>query len=65
VAPWDDTAPAAVRLDGRRDGPPEDCGGLGCSVGTVKSATSRGMARLRELSNGPLAAATYREGTQR
>ena len=29
VAPWDDTAPAAVCLDGRRDGPPEDCGGLG------------------------------------
>jgi Plasmid pRiA4b ORF-3-like protein len=29
VAPWDSTAPAAVCLDGRRDGPPEDCGGLG------------------------------------
>lgn len=29
VATWDDTAPAAVCLDGRRDGPPEDCGGLG------------------------------------
>ena len=29
VAPWDDTAPAAACLDGRRDGPPEDCGGLG------------------------------------
>jgi hypothetical protein len=29
VAPWDDTAPAAVCLDGRRDGPPEDCGGPG------------------------------------
>jgi Plasmid pRiA4b ORF-3-like protein len=29
VAPWDDTAPAAVCLDGRRDGLPEDCGGLG------------------------------------
>jgi len=28
VAPWDDTAPVAVCLDGRRDGPPEDCGGL-------------------------------------
>ena len=28
VAPWDGTAPA-VCLDGRRDGPPEDCGGLG------------------------------------
>ena len=24
----DDTAPAAVCLDGRRDGPPEDCGGV-------------------------------------
>ena len=24
-----DTAPAAACLDGRRDGPPEDCGGLG------------------------------------
>jgi DNA-directed RNA polymerase specialized sigma24 family protein len=23
---------------------------LGCSIGTVKSATSRGLARLRELS---------------
>lgn len=29
MAPWDDTAPAVVCLDGRRDGPPEDCGGLG------------------------------------
>jgi RNA polymerase sigma-70 factor (sigma-E family) len=38
---------------------------LGCSVGTVKSATSRGLARLRELSNGPQAAATYQEGTRR
>jgi RNA polymerase sigma-70 factor (sigma-E family) len=38
---------------------------LGCSVGTVKSATSRGLARLRELSSSPLAAATYPEGTQR
>ena len=27
VAPWDDTAPAAVCLDGRRDGPSEDSGG--------------------------------------
>jgi DNA-directed RNA polymerase specialized sigma24 family protein len=38
---------------------------LGCSVGTVKSATSRGLARLRELSNSPLAAANHQEGTQR
>ena len=37
---------------------------LGCSVGTVKSATSRGLARLRELSNGPLASATHQEGTR-
>jgi pRiA4b ORF-3-like protein len=29
VAPWDDAVPAAVCLEGRRDGPPEDCGGLG------------------------------------
>ena len=29
MAPWDDTAPVAVCLDGRRDGPPEDCGGVG------------------------------------
>jgi len=36
---------------------------LGCSVGTVKSATSRGLARLRELSNSPLAA--YQEGRRR
>jgi RNA polymerase sigma-70 factor (sigma-E family) len=43
----------------------EAAGVLGCSVGTVKSATSRGLARLRELSNTPLAAATYPEGTQR
>jgi len=35
---------------------------LGCSVGTVKSATSRGLARMRELSTGPLAAATHTEG---
>jgi DNA-directed RNA polymerase specialized sigma24 family protein len=27
---------------------------LGCSAGTVKSATSRGLRRLRELSNGGL-----------
>ncbi len=33
IAPWDGTAPAAVCLDGRRDGPAEDCGGLdGSSV---------------------------------
>lgn len=38
---------------------------LGCSVGTVKSATSRGLARLRELCDSPLAAATYQEGTPR
>jgi RNA polymerase sigma-70 factor (sigma-E family) len=38
---------------------------LGCSVGTVKSATSRGLARLRELSNGPVTTATYQEGTRR
>jgi len=38
---------------------------LGCSVGTIKSATSRGLARLRELSNSPLAAAARQEGTQR
>jgi RNA polymerase sigma factor (sigma-70 family) len=29
---------------------------LGCSVGTVKSATSRGLRRLRELSRASLAA---------
>lgn len=28
VAPRDDTAPGAVCLDGRRDEPPEDCGGV-------------------------------------
>lgn len=28
TAPRDDTAPRAVCLDGQRDGPPEDCGGL-------------------------------------
>ena len=38
---------------------------LGCSVGTVKSATSRGLARLRELSDSPLAATTHQEGTRR
>jgi RNA polymerase sigma-70 factor (sigma-E family) len=38
---------------------------LGCSVGTVKAATSRGLARLRELSGDPLVTATYQEGTQR
>jgi len=37
---------------------------LGCSVGTVKSATSRGLARLRELSNSPLNTATHPEGTR-
>jgi len=31
---------------------------LGCSVGTVKSQASRGMARLREISEPPSAAAT-------
>ncbi len=29
VAPRDDRVPSAVCLDGRRDGPPEDCGGVG------------------------------------
>jgi hypothetical protein len=29
VTPRNDTAPAAVCLDGRRDGPAEDCGGVG------------------------------------
>jgi hypothetical protein len=29
TAPRDNTAPRAVCLDGRRDGPPEDCGGVG------------------------------------
>jgi RNA polymerase sigma-70 factor (sigma-E family) len=38
---------------------------LGCSVGTVKSATSRGLARLRELSSPPLVAEACQEGTQR
>jgi RNA polymerase sigma-70 factor (sigma-E family) len=36
---------------------------LSCSPGTVKSAASRGLARLRELGGTPLAAATYEEGT--
>jgi RNA polymerase sigma-70 factor (sigma-E family) len=38
---------------------------LGCSVGTVKSATSRGLARLRELSKSPLNTVTHPEGTRR
>jgi RNA polymerase sigma-70 factor (sigma-E family) len=36
---------------------------LGCSPGTVKSAASRGLARLRELGGTPLAAAACQEGT--
>jgi RNA polymerase sigma-70 factor (sigma-E family) len=36
---------------------------LGCSVGTVKSAASRGLARLRELNGSPSAATTCTEGT--
>jgi DNA-directed RNA polymerase specialized sigma24 family protein len=34
---------------------------MGCSIGTVKSATSRGLQRLRELSSNDYAAA----GSQR
>ena len=36
---------------------------LGCSPGTVKSAASRGLARLRELGGTPPAAPACQEGT--
>jgi RNA polymerase sigma-70 factor (sigma-E family) len=36
---------------------------LGCSPGTVRSAASRGLARLRELSCQPPSPAAHREGT--
>ena len=36
---------------------------LGCSPGTVKSAASRGLARLRELGGPPPAAPACQEGT--
>jgi RNA polymerase sigma-70 factor (sigma-E family) len=38
---------------------------LGCSVGTVKSAASRGLARLRELSESPGAAERATQGSAR
>jgi DNA-directed RNA polymerase specialized sigma24 family protein len=38
---------------------------LGCSPGTVKSAASRGLARLRELGGTPPAAPACQEGTMR
>jgi RNA polymerase sigma-70 factor (sigma-E family) len=38
---------------------------LGCSVGTVKSATSRGLRRLRELSESPDSAELATQGSAR
>jgi pRiA4b ORF-3-like protein len=56
VAPWDDTAPAAVCLDGRRDGPPEDCGGTPLSTLDADRAawdTRNVLRRLGGLTDDP------------